>query len=102
MLEKAKGIGKLEKVVHVKLNPHPPIKALEAPVTEIVFRTLKDQAFKSELETTLGTLRGLMGKAEGLLGAAMGTTVEDENLYVAVVGWQTMEVSPYQVFSIVL
>ena len=48
-------------------SPGPPIKILEAPVTEIVFRTLKDQAFKHELETTLGTLY----------------------LCFAVVGWQT-------------
>ena len=88
-----KALGQIIQLVHAPLRPFPPSKVFEAPVIEIVFRTLKDQASKPELQAALGVLRGLLANAEGLVGAAIAQTVENENVSVGFLGWESVEVS---------
>ena len=90
--EKAGSFGRLKTMVHVELMPYSPSKALDAPVTEVLLRTLKSPSYRSDLDVTVEALRGLLVKQKGFVGAVWGPTVENPNLFVAFVGWQSVEV----------
>ena len=101
LLEKAKSIGDLTSVAHVALKPFPATQGLDAPVTEVLTRTLKDESYKAELFATLETARGVAGDVKGFLGASIGPTVENEKQFIALIGWDSVEVSSY-IFIILL
>lgn len=86
-------MGQIVKLLHFVPKPFPPSKVLEAPVTEVVFRGLKDKSFKPELDGAMKTLGGMLKDAKGLVGASAGRVLEDENLSVALLGWESVEVN---------
>ena len=79
----------------VHLQPRSdPVPALNAPVTEVATIVLKDVAGREELEKTLeGMATKLVAAASGVYGVAWGTLVEKEDTYIAVIGWESVEVS---------
>ncbi|KAI0094541.1 hypothetical protein BDY19DRAFT_988371 [Irpex rosettiformis] len=86
------GAEKIEFVQHTILSTSTPEKALDAPVTEILFATPKEGADKEELNRLANELVGklLAGDAVKNRGG-FGTVVEDEKKTAVILGWDSTE-----------
>ena len=70
-MEKTKSVGDLTSVAHVVLKPFQAIQRWDAPVTEVLVRTLKDKSYKAELFATLETARGVAGDVKRFFGCIL-------------------------------
>jgi len=78
------------KIVHVQFDKDP-TKAFDAPVTEIVVLTLKPE-YKDKKEQLKGLLTSFIAVADNVsLSAVWGQTREDEDLFVEIFGWESIE-----------
>ncbi|KAG0694607.1 hypothetical protein DFH29DRAFT_312080 [Suillus ampliporus] len=72
------------KMYHVIFNDHP--IALQQPVTEILFVTLKDPSHRAEVFEIFNNFTEVSKKM-----LVFGPTLEDENVIVLVGGWESVE-----------
>ena len=72
----------------MQLRPYPATQAFEAPLTEVLFATLKPDASKEELEEAVSAW---IKTAPEVANESFGALLEDERKYVAVNGWESLE-----------
>jgi len=72
---------------HVKFD-RDPSESLQAPATEICIATLKEPSQRDVLARCVASLASLVAK--GKISAAWGTALEDENTFLMVAGWQSV------------
>lgn len=87
-----KGAAGLTYLYHVNLNTEDPSPALGAPLTEIVFWSLKEGVDKEEFTTKLNSLITLAMSFEGVYKGGWGTVVEDDRKLAVILGWNSLEV----------
>ncbi|KAG2119396.1 hypothetical protein DEU56DRAFT_918561 [Suillus clintonianus] len=77
-------LGGSEKIYHVIFNKHP--TALQQPVTEILCLALKDPSNRAEVLDIF-----TKNSASPVKINTFGSTLEDENLFILVGGWLSVE-----------
>ena len=87
------GASKLEFVQHTILSTSTPEDALNAPVTEIVFWTLKEGTDKEQFKGLLSEFISKLLETEQVKNrGGFGTIVEDDRKFAVLLGWNSIEV----------
>lgn len=87
-----KGAAGIDYMIHATFSPNEPYDALSAPVTEIAIWTLKENADKQAFTETLEKLISLANSNPVVTSGGWGPTAEDENKFVVLLGWPSLEV----------
>lgn len=74
---------------HVALSPHPPTPAFTSPVTEVAKFAIK--VSREEWSTAYEKFQAGLKIAPGYKAHSSGWTIEDENEFVVVIGWESVE-----------
>ncbi|KAI0808942.1 hypothetical protein BC629DRAFT_1076343 [Irpex lacteus] len=84
--------AKLEFVQHTILSTSTPEDALNAPITEIVFWTLKEGTDKEEFKGIISAFIGKILASDAVKNrGGWGTIVEDERKFTVILGWNSKE-----------
>jgi hypothetical protein len=78
---------------HAHLQPFPPTKVFEAGIVEIATVTKKTEVSHDAVEVANAKTLAVAEKASGYHSHFHGIQHEDSNVYVTLVGWDSMEVS---------
>lgn len=85
--------AKLEFVQHTILSTSTPEDALNAPITEIVFWTLKEGTDKEEFKGIISAFIGKILASDAVKNrGGWGTIVEDDRKFTVILGWNSKEV----------
>ena len=78
-------------MAHVPLSRAAP--ALDAPLTELAVWTLRAGADRAQFQDELERLHGLLRReVPEMVDGGWGAAVEDERVFVVVLGWESVEV----------
>ena len=91
-MQRASAFGQVKSMVHVAFQPNSPSKVLGAPVTEVLLRTITSSTSNEVLISSLNSLPEVLAKQKGFSGAVWGPTIEDPNLIIVLIGWESIQV----------
>jgi len=76
---------------HATLTPHEPTAVFEAPVTEWCKLNIAPGTDKDEWMSGFNDFKETLVLASGYRGHACGWGVEDPDMFMAVIGWESVE-----------